>query len=387
MLFDGNEPIDLAVIMSDIRILVVGQTPPPFGGQAVMIEELLKADFKQIELYHVRMSFSDDMDSVGRFQFKKIWVLFKTIWMVWSARVRHGASVLYYPPAGPNKVPVIRDILLLCATRWMFKKVIFHFHAGGVSTFRGNLPGVLRFFFDIAYNKPTLAIRTSELNPDDGEALRAQRSIVVPNGIRDMSDRVSSSTAADGEPLKILFTGVLIPSKGVRVLVEAFNLVRSQYPNVELKLMGRWGDKSFEMEIKQYLMDNGLDDKVEFYGVLSGLEKFKAFASCDIFCFPSYFEAESFGLVIAEAMQFAKPIVSTEWRGIPSVVSNERNGFLVPIMDAISVSEKLLLLCESRELRAKMGEESRRIFCREFSIEKFYERMERAFVEVGLEQQ
>ena len=51
---------------SPVRVLVVGQTPPPFGGQAVMIAKLLEGNYEKVRLYHVRMAFSPEMDSVAR---------------------------------------------------------------------------------------------------------------------------------------------------------------------------------------------------------------------------------------------------------------------------------------------------------------------------------
>ena len=364
------------------KILVVGQTPPPYGGQAVMIEELLKGEFKRVKLFHVRMTFSDDMDSVGKFKFKKVLILFKMIWQVWLARFTTRADVLYYPPAGPNKVPVLRDIILLCATRFLFKRTVFHFHAGGVSTFVDAIPALVKPFYNIAYRKPDLAIRTSALNPDDGAALGATDSIVIPNGIRDMSTTLKTSTAQEGEPLKILFAGVLIPSKGVHDLIESFCLLREGGYDVQLKVMGRWGNEEFKNTCLRTLEKAQVIDQVEFYGVLSGQEKFKAFASCDIFCFPSWFEAETFGLVLVEAMQFSKPVVSTLWRGIPSVVEDKVNGFLVPIKQPQLISKELIKLIENPALREQLGKESRRIYEQKFSIEKFYERMEQAFVEM-----
>ena len=44
-----------------------------------MIEKLLKGRFQRIQLFHVRLAFSDDMQSVGKFGMKKVWVLFTTI--------------------------------------------------------------------------------------------------------------------------------------------------------------------------------------------------------------------------------------------------------------------------------------------------------------------
>ncbi len=360
-----------------LRILVVGQTPPPFGGQAVMIEHLLQGSYKRIRLYHVRMAFSDDMESVGKFALRKVLVLFSTIASIWWARFKFRTPVLYYPPSGPNKVPVLRDIVLLCATRWLFSKVVFHFHAGGVSAFEPELPSALRPLFRWAYRRPSLAIRTAPQNPEDGKALGARRDVVVPNGIPDLRGTVPERTAGPGEPLVILFTGVLIPSKGVRVLLEAFRIVVERGVAARLELMGKWGDAGFAGECSRFVEEHDLKDRVVFLGVKRDREKNLHFAGCDIFCFPSYFEAESFGLVLAEAMQFAKPVVSTRWRGIPSVVQDGVNGYLVPIEDPVSLADRLQVLAVDPVLREKMGKEGRRIFTRDLTLEAFHRSMER----------
>ena len=48
------------------EILVVGQTPPPYHGQAVMVEKMLDGNYDDVELSHVRMAFSEDVDEVGK---------------------------------------------------------------------------------------------------------------------------------------------------------------------------------------------------------------------------------------------------------------------------------------------------------------------------------
>lgn len=371
---------------SPLRILVVGQTPPPFGGQAVMIAKLLEGRYEGIRLFHVRMAFSEDMESVGKFALGKVWVLFTTILHIWLARVRYGTPVLYYPPSGPNKVPVLRDIVLLCSTRWLFRKVAFHFHAGGVSGFEHELPAVLRPFFRLAYRKPALSIRTAPQNPDDGKVFGAKRDVVVPNGIEDMRGSVQEHVAAAGEDLVILFTGVLVPSKGVSVLLQAFAMVDRAGIKARLQVMGKWGDATYERECREFVKSNGLEARVEFLGVKRDKEKFSYFAGCDVFCFPSFFEAESFGLVLAEAMQFAKPVVSTRWRGIPSVVADGKNGFLVEVQDPAAVAEKLMRLAADPILRREMGIEGRRIFEQRFTLEAFHRSMERELMALSEQQ-
>lgn len=363
-----------------LHVLVVGQTPPPFGGQAVMIQAMLAGRYQGVVLHHVRMAFSEDMESVGRFQLRKLWVLLTTVLAVWRARIVHRTPVLYYPPSGPNKVPVLRDLILLGAVRWMFRRTVFHFHASGVSDFAPLLPVALRPLFRLAYGRPDLAIRTAEQNPDDGAVLEARRSIVVPNGVPDGRGTVAERTAGPGEPLVILFTGVLIASKGVMVLLEAFRRLREQGVNARLELMGKWGDTAFRTDCERFVAQQGLGDLVRFLGVKRDAEKLAHFAGCDIFCFPSHFEAESFGLVLTEAMQFAKPVVSTLWRGIPSVVEEGVNGFLVPVEDPVAVADRLARLAADPALRRTMGEAGRRIFEQRFTLERFHRRMEEAFL-------
>jgi glycosyltransferase involved in cell wall biosynthesis len=369
-----------------VRVLVVGQTPPPFGGQAVMIQALLNGRYERVQLFHVRLAFSDDMESVGKFAPRKLWVLFTTIIHIWLARFKHGTPVLYYPPAGPNTVPVLRDIILLCCTRWLFKHTVFHFHAGGVSTFAPQMPAPFRPLFNLAYRKPSLAIRTAPQNPEDGKALGARADIVVPNGVPDMRGTVPEHLAHGDQPLVILFTGVLIPSKGVTVLLRAFGSLVKQGYNVQLELMGKWGDDAYRRTCEAYVSEHGMGHRVTFLGVKRDQEKLLHFAGCDIFCFPSYFEAESFGLVLAEAMQFGKPVVTTNWRGIPSVAHDGINGFVVPIQDPDAVADRLKRLIDDPALRERMGREGRRIFEAQFTLERFQRHMETALAGVATEQ-
>ena len=341
-----------------------------------MIANFLAGKFERIQLFHVRMAFSADMESVGKYSPGKVFKLLTTILEVWWARLRHRTPVLYYPPSGPNKIPVLRDIILLCATRWLFRKVVFHFHAGGVSGFEPHLPAALRPFFRLAYREPALSIRTAPQNPEDGRQLSAHRDVVIPNGVEDARSTVTRSVAGPGRPITILFAGVLVESKGVRVLLEAFDLLLQKGVDARLEIMGRWNDGSLRDWSEEFIRARRLEERVRFLGVLRDREKFERFAACDVFCFPSYFEAESFGLVLVEAMQFGKPLVSTRWRGIPSVVEDGVNGYLVEVQDPRSVANRLHDLAVDPALRARMGAEGERIFEERFTLKAFHRSME-----------
>jgi glycosyltransferase involved in cell wall biosynthesis len=365
------------------KVLVVGQTPPPYGGQAVMIEQLLNSRFNGVELHHVRMAFSENMDSIGRFQMQKVMHLIVVILQVVGAKIRYRPSVIYYPPAGPNKVPFLRDAAILICTRWMFSKTVLHFHASGVSSLYPKLGKLGQFMFRLAYQNPDVAIRTSDLNPDDGSFLKAKKNVVIENGLPIVYQRFQSVINSRSSHLipQILYVGALYESKGISILVEACKLLHERGAEFDVQCVGRFESIKYETHIKHLLNKYGLNKRFSFPGVLTGDKKWNAYASADIFCFPSYFESESFGLVNIEAMQFGLPVVSTRWRGIPSVIDDGKSGFLVEIRDASSTAEKLSQLIESAELRKNMGAVGKEIYIDRFSDDVWVKNMEKVFLD------
>jgi glycosyltransferase involved in cell wall biosynthesis len=122
-----------------------------------------------------------------------------------------------------------------------------------------------------------------------------------------------------------------------------------------------------------------LSSYIEFLGVQTGVQKYQTFNEADIFCFPTFFEAETFGLVALEAMQFKLPVVATRWRGVPSVVEDQVSGFLVPPRDAKSMADKLEILINDQKLRENMGKQGRRIYLEKFTSEIHYQQLENVF--------
>ncbi|RMG69356.1 MAG: glycosyltransferase family 1 protein [Bacteroidetes bacterium] len=362
-----------------VKVLVVGQTPPPYGGQAIMIQNMLNASYTDIRMYHVRMSFSADMDDIGKFQWKKLWKLFTLILNVYWARIRTGARTLYYPPAGPDRVPILRDIVFLNATRWLFRRVVFHFHAAGVSEMHDQFSGFTQKLFERAYFQPDVAIRLSPYNPEDGRDLHAKQEVLIPNGLADMgAPYLADGQASRPGPPRLLFVGVLQPSKGVRVLLEAAHLLHQQGHDFVLEYMGRFESRAYQAEIEGLVAEWGLEEHVRFLGVQTGETKCRSFARCDIFCFPTYFESETFGLVALEAMQFAKPVVATRWRGVPTVVAEGETGFLVPPKEAAPLAAKIAELLSQPALRQAMGQAGRQRYLDLFTAERHYQLLEAA---------
>ncbi len=296
--------------MKPLRILVVGQTPPPFGGQTVMIQLLLDGVYRDIELVHVRMNFSTELKSTGKIEFAKLLKLLRVVAAIYWVKLRRRPEVLYYPPAGPDLVPVIRDIFILCTTRWLFRATAFHFHAGGLCEYSSSLNPVLRKFFHFAYARPDLVIRTSHGSAPDGPALHCNRELVVPNGMPDCAGGAIVRLAEPGMRVNILFVALLVEDKGIFVAVQAVQQLLSAGMDVSLTCLGEWGSPEVQRRVESMIQPE-FKSRFKFPGVQTGDSKWECYRKAHIFLFPSSFHAETFGVDLVVAMCFSLPLVAT----------------------------------------------------------------------------
>lgn len=348
-----------------------------------MIEQLLRGRLSCVRLHHVRMAFSSEMDEVGKFRAGKLVELVRVILAIVAARLRHRARVLYYPPGGVTRLPLLRDFAVLIATRWMFRHTVFHFHASGLGARERELSPPLRWLFRLAYRGADAGIRLSELAPDDARLLHARTEYVVPNGIEDEAAAFGEHRERrEGEPPTLLFAGVLCESKGVLVLLGACRRLVERGVDFRLRMIGRFESRAFERKVRDLIHDFGLDERVELPGVLTGEDKLDAFASADLFCFPTFFEAETFSVVLVEALSFGLPVVSTDWRGIPSIVEEGAQGFLVPVRDEAAVAERLEQLIADPGLRERMGRAGRRRYLERFTVDRYRRRLDEVFADL-----
>ena len=366
------------------KIMVVGQVPPPWGGQALAIKKLIESNFEGFDLQFVPMAFSRDMDEIGRFRWRKLPRLPLLVLRIWRARFRKHCSILYYPPGGDSITGVARDIVVLLSCRILFERVVFHSHAGGFVEVAEATPLPFRLLARLAYSKPDLLIQLTEKSPPDGTLTKAKRIVYVPYGLPDDGARYVAKfrDAVTSRRVTLLFVGVVSPSKGVMVLLEACAQLKGDGFDFLLRVMGRFYSSEFEVECKSFINDKGLGDYIEFIGVMTGDDKWEMFCTSDIFCFPSFFKAENQPLVILEAMQFALPSVASDWRSIPTMVQDGETGYVVPIKDSVGVAERIGFLIEHPELRGKMGSRARAVFLERYTDAVWRPAMESALGDV-----
>lgn len=176
---------------------------------------------------------------------------------------------------------------------------------------------------------------------------------IIPNGI-DVHRFAPGAQeplpwAGDGTP-RVLFVGRFDePRKGFKYLLRAWPLVRQQFRDARLVVVGTGRRERFAGLIERYGVQG-----IDFVGFVPAEELPRYYASCDLFCAPSV-SRESFGIVLLEAMASGKPVVASAIPGYASVLSDRREGLLVPPKDPHSLAIALVRLLADREHRARMG--------------------------------
>ena len=143
--------------------------------------------------------------------------------------------------------------------------------------------------------------------------------------------------------------GWLLPIKAPEVLLEAMGSVWKRRPDIELVFVGK-GD--LERSLKAAVKRMNAADRVRFLGWRSDIPDLM---HCfDLFVLPS--RNEGMGRVIIEAMAAGLPVVASRTGGVPDLVTDGQNGFLVPPGDAAALGRAILTLADRPDLRRRMGE-------------------------------
>ncbi|MDN5292764.1 MAG: hypothetical protein PWQ31_69 [Eubacteriales bacterium] len=159
--------------------------------------------------------------------------------------------------------------------------------------------------------------------------------------------------------------------KGCHISVKALRIIKERVPDVMLVLAGTgktvdWGShqpKHVRM-IMDMIEEYGLKDNV-YVQFFPWEEIPYMYQAADICIYPSCFE-EPFGLVMLEAMATGRPIVVSRAGGMPEVVKDGQNGFIVEMKNEEELADRCLQLLLNPDLAEAMGKKGREL------VEKYY---------------
>lgn len=234
-----------------------------------------------------------------------------------------------------------------------------------------------RFLADFA--KPMLTLETQLLRQSDGihaisdaiardiadaygVSFESERIAFVPLGIDDWLELPAQAPAElPSGSLRLLFVGRLETRKGIDLLLDIAPKLLRRYPFLHIDIVGDDalpgpGGTPYRAAFESSVPEEERR-RARFHGTLAEQEIRGFYQACDIFVAPSRFE--SFGLVLVEAMMYAKPVVGCRTGGMVEVVEEGTTALLAEPDDPISLMACLDRLIADPGLRALLGQAGR----------------------------
>ena len=204
----------------------------------------------------------------------------------------------------------------------------------------------------------------------------------IPNGI-DLDGRLVQTDrwrtrkelGIDSETCLIGTIGRLTPVKGIPYLLEAARMLLRQGANVKVLVVG---EGSIRSDLMAQTRDLGISKDVVFLGHREDTKKLVE--ALDIFVLPSL--SEGIPMALLEAMAASRAVVASRVGGVPEIVEDGSEGFLVEPMDVNDLTEKCLRLIQSPEMAQKMGQMARARVERDFSAKNMAHRVSRLYKEL-----
>ncbi|NKX16978.1 glycosyltransferase family 4 protein [Ochrobactrum pseudogrignonense] len=197
--------------------------------------------------------------------------------------------------------------------------------------------------------------------------------LVIPHGLSEVSLQHGFIQNEDRNHIEILFVGRLEARKGIDILLSSLQGILENNSDICVRIIGdnsllNCDHKTYMEQFTQAYQNYSWFDQVVFEGKVTEDSLIEAYQSCDIFVAPSRFE--SFGLIFLEAMRAGKPVIGTNVGGIPEIVIDKLNGYLIETNNVIMLTEALQTLIDNKDLRQTMGSAGREIYESRFTADK-----------------
>lgn len=324
------------------KILSVGpEYLPPKGGIAQIVYNYSQYVFPKKEFRYLSNSCDGN-------RLKKIYKLIESlIGFVVVLAFRHSIKLVHIHTA--SNFSFKRSSWFVSLAKLFNKKVILHVHGGGFKDYYAKNKA---HFIRRTLGKCDLIVVLTDAWAEWFRTVVGIDNLkVVPNVIPEPAT-CSSNERKDGK-FHLLFLGLINEPKGV------FDVVNAIIANKE-RLKGRFvwhvGGNGQVERLEKEIASNHLEELIKYEGWVDAAAKHNLFCSCDALILPSYIEG--LPMSILEAMSYRKPVITTPVGGIPSMIEDGVNGFLVEPGNGTDFIDKIIHLIEHRGDCQLMGEVS-----------------------------
>ncbi len=279
--------------------------------------------------------------------------------------VRESAPDVVYMHTGFDRRTLPRDALLLGLAGRRACRII-QLHGGRTDILETRGAPIFKFLAARLMRQCDAIFALSSEEVRCLDAFGARRARLVKNPLaRDFESVVMSE--GDGS---VLFAGRLVREKGIFELVEAWACVPKGLRTTLIVA----GDGPYGAQMGELAQQLGVGASIEFVGHADDAQMHALYARSSVFVLPSH--SEGFPTVLAEAMAYGLPIITTPIRGARDRLIEEENCVFVRPGDSADIARGITLLLTDEELRQRMGSMNRQCV-RQFSREIVVEEIER----------
>ena len=181
----------------------------------------------------------------------------------------------------------------------------------------------------------------------------------------------------------------ILKEKGLINLIQAFSKLAPRYP--DLRLVFAVGQASSDLKndfeaayqmLLGYIRIHHIENQV-ILKMFKLEEMPQVYKGADVFVLPSEIN-ETFGQVFIEAMNSGLPVIGTKSGGIPEIISDSYNGYLVPIDDSSILAQRIETLITDDSVREMFIENGLKTVAEKFTLEKQFAAFSKLLKEVTL---
>jgi len=356
------------------KVLLVGKGFPDRGGIPSFLDTLRNSTLTlEHELRFLNVAHSSTPQG-GKATLGNVGRTVRDALAVW--RGARGQDVVHIHSALAPTVTVLRAAVLAAAGRVRGCAVVVHAHGGNIESWLNN--GRRRLLVQLAMLP---AHRVVAVWTAGEQALRhvlpAEQVRLIDNGVQ--LDAHFEAEAAHHPP-RILYVGLLTPRKGVLDLLEASQMLLARRIEHELWIVGGTPDEGPTAEAA---VRAKVTVTARLLGTRAPEDMPAAYASADVFCLPSWWEAMP--LSILEAMASCLPVVATDVGDVSRAVLDGDTGFVVAPHSPQQLATALETLLTDSDLRRRMGAAGRAHVEDGFSSDVTARKVSDLYLELGRE--
>jgi len=148
---------------------------------------------------------------------------------------------------------------------------------------------------------------------------------------------------------RLLFVGALVPTKGIFELIEAFDILTNEFPDLNLTLRG---SGKWENKLRSEIKHRSIESKVKILGRLDEDKLISLYNTSDIFVFPSH--AEGLPNSVVEAVSCERAVVTSNVGGVSEIAADNTAFIRIPSQDVTALVEgiKRILKTDISQLRS-----------------------------------